>query len=152
MGRNVRIELGGVGVDAEGGEENLPSNGAREAVVFLELTLRGGVQVACLHQRVGVSRQTGLLGDGFEEVGGLGFGWRGFCESGHGEHGEAKTEKQYKGKGARGFVGLKGAGATDGFESFHVLLLSSCGRNGTVRGLWGSFAVFWFDAFEVLCL
>lgn len=123
-GADVRVELGGVRVDAEGWEQNVPGDRVGESVVFFEVTFLGGGEVAGFHERVNVGLEASLLGDGLDEIGGLGFGgglcgFCGFCGGGYGEHGETKTKGQYKGKDAGDFWDSGIVGITDGFESFH---------------------------------
>lgn len=68
---DVGIKLGRIGVDAESGKKDVPGDSAREGVIFLEVTLFSGGQVASFDQSVIIGGDAGLLGDGFEEVGGL---------------------------------------------------------------------------------
>lgn len=83
----------------------MPGDRVGESVVFFEVTFLGGGEVAGFHERVNVGLEASLLGDGLDEVGGLGFGGGlcGFCGGGHGEHGETKTKGQYDGKDAGDF-------------------------------------------------
>lgn len=67
---DVGIKLGRIGVDAESGKKDVPGDSAREGVIFLEVTLFGGGQVASFDQSAIIGGNAGLLGDGFEEVGG----------------------------------------------------------------------------------
>ena len=107
-GADVGVEFGGVRVDAEGWEQNVPGDRVGESVVLFEVTFLGGGEVAGFHEHVNVGFEAGLLGDDLDEIGELGFGgggcgFCGFCGGGHGEHGETKTKGQYKGKDAGDF-------------------------------------------------
>lgn len=63
----------------------MPSDGAGESVVFLEVAPFGDGQVAGFDQSVIIGGDTGLLGDSIKKVGGSddgrgGFGLSGWCD------------------------------------------------------------------------